>query len=552
MFKGPVARTQKNSHHPTRMEFLIAGGIAFMGYNMSAEGRRPRRPRQRRAAQLGPSNEYAEPGNNTLDLNRQHVATAEQRWREARDPQLTGIVSPHTKLSNAMLPFFRSAKSQNTNDAIKQTRLETFTGANTLDSSLTGTYRKKREVENMFPPVTPARPVTSSGSVGNQSYDPDMVRYDPGTNQNNVLPAEKVYVGRGVGVGPDVAATDGFHPMYRVMLKNVGEYKKNNLPGRINIGGAKNAKTAGQGQQAAGTKHSVNHNAGSLVYDQERRPLLPSQAAVLAPANQPEIAPVKAPRVHGMDHFGMPAKPSTQETRAFREARVGYDCGDNRDRNHALPALNPTGAVAGVGGFTSATFDRARLASQQREMAPANNGTLTGPRGRQLPAGHILPATQRDMSSREYYGGSDRNGLAGAVRHGDGARATLRDTQGDNNALFGTSAAVKGGMLDNVWRYKRLDRDAIKRPLAENHAPLPSRINVVDAYVSHQNIGVRPDATPAPNPFLPAIPNKAYGQDIGRRTTPHNKLPSANPRLQDLSLARDQLRDNPYACSLSG
>ena len=41
-----------------------------------------------------------------------------------------------------------------------------FTGANSLGASATGTYRKKREVEAMFPPKQNAGPVTSSGSMG--------------------------------------------------------------------------------------------------------------------------------------------------------------------------------------------------------------------------------------------------------------------------------------------------------------------------------------------------------------------------------------------------
>jgi hypothetical protein len=540
------------------MELLIAGGIALMGYNLSTPGRAPRRPRQKYASQLGPSTEYAAPGDSTLDLTRAHVARAEQRWRDARDPQLTGIVTPHTKLTNAMLPFFTSAKKQNTNDAVKQTLLETFTGATAMDASLTGTYRKKREVEAMFSPAVAAGAVTSGGTTGNQQAGPQRERFEAGAWQNNVLPAEKVYVGRGVGVGPDVAATDGFHPMHRVMLKNVGEYKKNNLPGRVNHGASLNPNTASQGDSAVGTAHSVNHNPGALVLPQERRPMMPSLAAVLAPANHGDAAAVKRPRIHDSDRFGAPAAGlrGSGRVRAFREARLGYEDGaDHHDRNHSLPALNVTGAAAGVGAFTSYSVDCARLASQQREMRNSASAGLAavGPLARRVPAGQLLPPTQRDMTSTAYFGPSARNDRGAAVRHQEDARLTLRDTQGGNPALFGTIAAVKGGTMDNVWRYKRLGRDgANKRPSVTDRQPLPARTNVVDPHASLDNVGLRAEGSQAPAPFIPSLPNKSYAEELGRLTTPHNKLPSANPRLQDLDLAAKQLRDNPYAYSIAG
>ena len=195
------------------MELLIAGGIALLGFGMSTPGRDPRpTKRPKYAKQLGPSNEYIEPGNSTRGLEREHVERAEKRWRDARDPSLTGIATPHTKLTNAQLPFFTSARKQNTNDGVKQTLLETFTGANGMDSSVTGTYRNKREVEAMFSPSYSAQQVTSSGSSGNIMYDRQESRFENSPWQNNVLPAEKIYVGRGIGVGPEVAASDGFHP----------------------------------------------------------------------------------------------------------------------------------------------------------------------------------------------------------------------------------------------------------------------------------------------------------------------------------------------------
>jgi hypothetical protein len=535
------------------MELLIAGGIALVGYNLSSEAKPARRPKRDAAPQLGPANQYpSPPQRSTRDDDRDHAAKAAQRWDQARDPQVTGIVSPHTKLAKEMLPFFTSAKSQHTNDQVKQTRMEMFTGATAMDSSLTGVYRAKREVESLFPAATSAGPVTSGGSQGNKAYDPDMERYKPSVLQNNVRPAEQITVGRGVGAGPDVAATDGFHPMYRSLPKNVGEYKKNNLPGVLNHGAPLNAAAP---TQAPLPEQTVSQTTGALVYDQERRPMMPSMASVLAPVERADIGGPRAPRLYDVDYFGGPAAGVGPEARGWMENRIGYEGGDNGDRNHAPPLLNLTGAGAGVGAFTDVSYDSARLASQQREAA-GSVGFVTGPTARQLPAGQLLPPTQRDMHTQEYFGPSGGGAAAAgqALRPRDDPRVTLRDTQGANPALFGTSAAVKGGALDNVWRYKRLARDGSKRPAVDGRSPQPSRVNaVVDPARAAAGLAVRSDnAQQVAAPFMPSLPNKAYNEDLGARATPSNKLPSANPRLQDLDLAARQLRTNPYAHTLSG
>jgi len=50
--------------------------------------------------------------------------------------------------------------------------------------------------------------------------------------QNNVSPSDKIMVGPGLGVGPDVPAIGGYQQVYRVLPNNVGGYKLTQLPGR--------------------------------------------------------------------------------------------------------------------------------------------------------------------------------------------------------------------------------------------------------------------------------------------------------------------------------
>ena len=49
---------------------------------------------------------------------------------------------------------------------------------------------------------------------------------------NNFAPAEKIQVGPGLGVDPNVPAVGGFQQVYRVLPNNVGAYRLTQLPGR--------------------------------------------------------------------------------------------------------------------------------------------------------------------------------------------------------------------------------------------------------------------------------------------------------------------------------
>ena len=122
-----------------------------------------------------------------------------------------------------VVPFFRSEKSQNTNDALKDRRLGTFTGVNNID------YRPKQETE-----ATP--PVKDLTNIHGTTFQPDMQRYQhymtSGKN-HNVSPVEKQYVGPGLGIDPHQAAEGGFHSTFRILPDNVNGYRKNIFGGTV-------------------------------------------------------------------------------------------------------------------------------------------------------------------------------------------------------------------------------------------------------------------------------------------------------------------------------
>jgi hypothetical protein len=126
-----------------------------------------------------------------------------------------------------MNPYFKSTKSQNTNDVYKQRSLETFTGTDNIG------FQSKKECEALFQPQ--AKLTNVHGTQLSLEDDNRKDRYANNITgfMNNVSPIEKQYVGPGLNVNTDVASKGGFHDMYRILPNNANSYKKHTFGGRI-------------------------------------------------------------------------------------------------------------------------------------------------------------------------------------------------------------------------------------------------------------------------------------------------------------------------------
>jgi hypothetical protein len=534
------------------MDLLVIGAIALAGYGLSSGRRRDAfddmtAESSIRAAPLSPAAEFPGDEENDTDtrkFDREYRRLAEQRWQAARDPAATGVVDPAVvRMQASLQPFFKSAKAQHTSDAFKQTRLETFTGANDLATSKTGTYRNKREVEAMFSPSYTAAAVTSSGSAGNAATGRELGRYEAGTVHNNVRPAEQLTVGRGMGVGPDVMAAEGFHPTYRVMMGNINEHRVNQLPARI-IPGAH--PTSGKAADAP-TQTVNDAKTGSLVYDDVRRPAMPVQASVKAhrvyPV-EPNGTMLTAPRPEVRDWVGI-ATMQGPHAPAPAQARARYDVGDNPDRNKALPGMHGAAARVGIGAFTSSSFD---MPTQARETE-GRAGHVAGTTARMAPSAKVLPPTQRGLAPvAAPMGGVGVIRSGGRPRGMDAPKPTHRQGVSEREApLMGTRAAVLAGSLDNAWRYRRLSRATARATQLRAHTPGMARVNVVVPAAAGSYAASRSALSVPEVPKQATVNNPSYYEHVGASTGTRNKLPTHNARATELGIAMTQLEGNPYA-----
>lgn len=219
------------------MEFIALGVLGAIGYVTNQQQNSTTKRIQESSQQ---------PTTTNIEL--------EKEFRNNVSKHLTENPNVVSNLSSGFVPFFRSEKSQNTNDALKDRRLETFTGVNNTD------YTSKREVVS----IPPVKELTHINGV---TFQPDIDRYKgyvANNRQHNVSPIEKQYVGPGLGIPTDQPSAGGFHQRFRIMPNNVNEYRKNTfgaeiIPGKSHI----NNRTSDTFKQST----NVNHNQ---LTDQEQ------------------------------------------------------------------------------------------------------------------------------------------------------------------------------------------------------------------------------------------------------------------------------------------
>lgn len=124
-------------------------------------------------------------------------------------------------------PFYRSQKSQFHSDANSRMRIESFTGGDSLNMR-----RAHEPAGTMFAP----QPNVNTGRDMLCVREAELEHIPVGTFKNNEAPIGRQTVGPGLGLSPGEAPSGGFHPYFRILPDNVGQYR-NNLPGGLIVGG---------------------------------------------------------------------------------------------------------------------------------------------------------------------------------------------------------------------------------------------------------------------------------------------------------------------------
>jgi hypothetical protein len=367
------------------MEFVLLAALGGLGYTISRQqGTRSRYqhvPEEPRASNL-----ITDADTRVLA---EDMSLYERKFQESFDPESSGIIPPRNQPTiDPSLPYFSSENKQHTSTYYKQSMVDLFTGNVKEGVSETGYYKNKREADPLFMPSFTGAKVSSGGTSGNPSYDAERQRYVPSNKFHNVRPTKQVQVGRGLGVGPEVPATGGFHEFFRVMPKNVNEYRKTNLPGNVNHG---KSLVAREPNQVVMRKNNVDREFETRGYTGVKSAGFNLQTSradysqTLDVANTLQDEPWYGPA--DGDTFGVRAP----------YGDVTHSRDDNTDRGKVY-VTNLTDADTGLGAYatqetqvrdtdrewgpggitgTKATVDRPYVKQRQRQLAPTNRDTTS-------------------------------------------------------------------------------------------------------------------------------------------------------------------------------
>lgn len=478
------------------MELLAIASIIGYGLYNSQQGRDSREDVRTYADIMGSGNGITEDYDvKPTDMVRKYRKKAENRWKQAQIPKESGIITPNMRPSEVM-PFFTSGKTMNTNTDYKQRKMEAFTGA-TLDGfSTSGTYKHKKESSTMFG-ATPQGRVSSAGTVGNPAGDTELQksRSIAARTHKNVLPAEQLRVGPGLGVGPEVAATGGFQQFYRQMPLNVGEYKLNQLPGRIIPGGV---QTGGNGELPQIS--AVNHNPGALVipYD-ERPPLATPNGAVLGRTEHG-----KEPRGYaGLRPYESGYEGPSDSIVEGMQARY-LDKTKGRPRTgdaETTPIINIGAERTGIGGYAVDNMESVTLETQRglinKFLGPAGPTGSIGTGGETRPM-YVPETTLRESYEDVYYTGGAGTTIGAAERMDVVELQPELKTakRGGQNRDYTPGAGPTGGSSnvfepENMGAYSLIDKP---RYDAYNHmlsTPVATTFGSVATDGKHERIGTK-------------------------------------------------------------
>lgn len=473
------------------MEALIIGLIAGIGYAVSRQGVEKRKKPDAVTVNRPESYPFTSATTST-ELLQENEKASEARWLASQDPR-GGIVNPQS------MPFFKSARTQNTNDDMKQRRMEGHTGG-------TSTWQHKKEAAPFFEPQT--QNVLSSGSSGNGPTYETMRKVSAVSGvQNNVLPFQQVQVGRGVGLDPKTAAGDGFHSTYRVMPVDHSSYKKNSVEARPNHGVAINS--------ARQIDPKYYSKSVPRFYTMERRPMEKGRATVTAQTQRPHV---QTPGCHvdTEEYFGI-AGATGHHLNVARQSR------DKTDTHPGLPLTNVTGDRHGIGAYVVAEFDNSKVVTQKREQESSS-----GIAKHFVSAGTTQPSDVPQPTIREQLH-DQTNGFAAAAPVIRAARVQCTNKQLLKESKRGSrvvSTYVAAPQRTHEFRRAKLGDEL----LAESRC-VPMAVKA-DGHVQRR--------MSLPQSSVMYTNQASAGTSS---TANRNRLPSEN-RFQDFTLARDNIKTN--------
>jgi len=333
-------------------------------------------------------------------------------------------VARHLQKEQVVLPYFRSEKSQNTNDSLKDRRLQTFSGANNMDYI----YKK----ETVAP--TPVRDITN---IHGSLFQPNMDVYKNSLSgkDNSAAPVVQQQVGPGLGIDPVASSDGGFHQFFRIMPDNVNGYRKNNFVGDVNHGSS--AVSTRTLDSFENTRESVN------ISDEEMKTI------GLRPLDSRTPAAVSAPRQNAPYHLKSTNGGMNTCTAGSAFSNNGtYTTNQNFTREKDRSMSTPIGGAFASGG---AGYQNAQYLTHDTERGTVNTHrtNLAGNHFGTYNISEYNSATQRGQKTNMNNAASGGGVQGSTIRHMNEAKPTHRQD---------THQSYIGAAFDNVGHTVPVDQ----------------------------------------------------------------------------------------------
>ena len=511
------------------MEFVILAGLAVAGYELSKNGKVPRKGVD------GVENKSLLKDNNKYPFRHESKTT---------NPNMIDVPYYSSK------SYGHDTVFRDNYENYSQNRMETFTGTSDV------IFKHKKECENIFKPEKDVTHINGAPIALDEANRSDRYSYAITNQMHNVAPTEKIYVGPGLGIGTHTPATGGFHDTFRILPNNVGGYKKNSFGGRVVSG-----KGITQNRDAL---PSIQDNSKpERFYSICDRHVAPGKARYNAQQGRGEYFVQSTNRGHCQD--GYTGGPSFVDTTGFEQrSATTRDYDSTKCNTYGNPNQQSAGNY-GTGVFAMKSTQREECISasnvrgnngyKQRYVdgaAPTlrgdankyeghiHNSTISS--GGYKTNGYNAKLTEREQTSSSY-NGAPTYMIPGNAKYAYNARMTHREDV--NSDATGPAASIHKGnqnrmAQNNACPYYQREEMGVE------YTPNGGRMNIrEDANKIVANAEFTPDCNKHPithGKGRNAISNVDTQGDI--EFAP--KIPVSNQR-QDFTIARNQLQNNPYA-----
>ena len=446
------------------MELLAVGALAYLGCRSNAEGRR-----QRWVADMPDLPPDPQACWTPDDFERQ-VADSDMYESEYRKQYLASLNPKETRVIPANVPpsqwphYVSEAKHASESDFGKARKLEMFTGeSDPYTRAVTGTQVKADGAGQspLFGVATNAHQVNSEGKVTTlMPLEDERQRYHVSDKHNNVSPCDKIMVGPGLGLGPDVQSSGSLHQGFRILPTNVMNFNRLNreTPGRV-IPGQSDILRPGTFAPFGPQKHSG-------LGDMTGRSLAPQRAAFTAGAPRPHPITRCTKDSTFEAFFGAPAGPPVPGV-------AGLSTRVKADDAPGLPIINPISLHANESGYLQAPPGDPRPTRDR--PGQVLNAYIGGAPGH-VTQGFCAPRTNRDANAQHNtVFASNPHVAAPPMRGGDGWRPipTNRDKAYlEPNPYLGPATGPSGPKPPSEFS-TRCTRDA----LLHDNTPGPQSTN---------------------------------------------------------------------------